>query len=75
MKYNKMQRSNSACLLQRPTPHSTLEWFEQGRWHEVGFEQEKWHEDGLSRQDNIIIIIIIMVIFKCYFSGELIALS
>ena len=24
---------------------------------------------------NIIIIIIIMVIFKCYFSGELIALS
>ena len=24
---------------------------------------------------NVIIIIIIMVIFKCYFSGELIALS
>ena len=26
-------------------------------------------------EDRIIIIIIIMVIFKCYFSGELIALS
>ena len=30
---------------------------------------------GMSTSTDSIIIIIIMVIFKCYFSGELIALS
>ena len=40
-------------------------------------EQEEKLCDELEtvRDSHILIIIIIMVIFKCYFSGELIALS
>ena len=46
------------------------------RWRELGCGILRMEEgDLICGGQKIIIIIIIMVIFKCYFSGELIALT
>ena len=39
------------------------------------FVTETWHSAQGDEAKTVELIIIIMIIFKCYFSGELIALS